>query len=43
MISSEGYARPPSVLKLIKFRLRWAAMGLITWMMIRLTELWEKI
>jgi hypothetical protein len=40
---SEDYSRPPSVTKLIRFRLRWAIKSAITKVLVRLTEVRQKI
>jgi hypothetical protein len=36
-------AKPASVIRLVKFRLRWMVKGMLTKLLVWLTEVWQKI
>jgi hypothetical protein len=43
VVSEKDYSRSPSVLKLVKFRLRWQAKSAISRLICWLSALWDRI
>jgi hypothetical protein len=43
VVSVKDYSRPPSIVKLVRFRLRMKGKAMITWAICQLSALWDRL